>query len=182
MARAGEDDEATSILARALCLLHGPRRAPPPANLTPLPDWFRALPPAAEKHGGVLSISWRLARGFLAAPGDERPLHGDLHHENVLDGGPRDWLAVDPKGLVGERGFDYAFMLCTPDLETAGAPGRLARRARIICDEADLAPERFLRWVVACAGLSASWTLDWGEDATPALTIAHLAAAELGLV
>jgi len=181
MTRAGEDEAATRILSQALLRLHTERPGPLPAHLTPLPEWFAALPPAAERHGGILATSWRLARELLRTPRDLRPLHGDLHHENVLDAGARGWLAIDPKGLFGERGFDYAFMTCTPDLETAGAPGVLARRARIVCAEAGLELERYLRWVVACAGLSASWTLGEGEDATPALTIARLAAAELGL-
>jgi len=181
MARGGEDDEATRILARAAAGLHTPRTAAPPDDLVPLGEWFRALPGAAERHGGVLAVAWSLAQDLLAAPRDERPLHGDLHHDNVLDAGDRGWLAIDPKGLLGERGFDYAFMLCTPDMATACAPGVLARRARIVCAEGGLNLDRYLLWAVACAGLSAAWTLSWGEDATPALTVARLAAVELGL-
>jgi streptomycin 6-kinase len=30
-------------------------------------------------------------------------LHGDMHHGNVLNFGSRGWLAIDPKGLIGER-------------------------------------------------------------------------------
>jgi streptomycin 6-kinase len=28
-------------------------------------------------------------------------LHGDLHHDNVLQNGPDDWIAIDPQGVVG---------------------------------------------------------------------------------
>lgn len=181
MARTGHDDEATLILCRALGRLHAPRAGPPPASLVPLPVWFRALPAAAKRHGGVLAASWSLAQSLLASPRDERPLHGDLHHDNVLDAGPRGWLAIDPKGLIGERGFDYANTVCNPDIETAAAPGVLMRRAKIIVAEADLELERYLGWVLAYAGLSASWTLGEGGDASPALLIARLAAAELGV-
>jgi hypothetical protein len=41
-------------------------------------------------------------------------LHGDMHHENILKFSSRGWLAIDPKGLVGERGFDYANIFCKP--------------------------------------------------------------------
>ena len=182
MARTGHDDEATLILCRALARLHTPRANPPPASLVPLPVWFRALPAAAKRHGGVLEVSRSHAQSLLASPRDERPLHGDLHHGNVLDAGPRGWLAIDPKGLIGERGFDYANILCNPDIETAAAPGVLMRRAKIIVAEADLELERYLGWVLAYAGLSASWILDEGGDASPALLIACLAAVELGMV
>src|SRR5262249_56979564 len=33
-------------------------------------------------------------------------LHGDLHHYNVLRSRRGGWLAIDPKGLVGDRCFD----------------------------------------------------------------------------
>jgi streptomycin 6-kinase len=182
MARGGEDDEATKILCRTLARLHAPRPAPPPESLVPLPVWFRALAPAAERHGGVLTAALAAAEALLAEPRDVRPLHGDLHHDNVLDAGARGWLAIDPKGLIGERGFDYANIACNPDLATASAPGVLMRRAAIIVAEAGLELGRTLRWVLAYAGLSASWTLGEEWDATPALTIAGLAARELGLL
>jgi streptomycin 6-kinase len=181
MARSGGDDQATVILCQTLARLHAPRPAPPPPSLVPLTIWFRALPEAAERHGGVLAAAWSVARALLASPRDERPLHGDLHHDNVLDGGERGWLAIDPKGLIGERGFDYANIVCNPDIATAGAPGVLMRRAAIIAAEAGLEPRRYLSWVLAYAGLSASWTLGEGADAGPALEIARLAAVELGL-
>jgi streptomycin 6-kinase len=142
--------------------------------------WFRALAPAAKKYGGVLPASLAAAQVLLAAPNDERPLHGDLHHDNVLDFGARGWLAIDPKGLIGERGFDYANMVCNPNIAVAGAEGALMRRSRIIVRKAGLDLERHLRWVLAYAGLSAAWTLDAGGDASAALTIAALAARELG--
>jgi streptomycin 6-kinase len=46
----------------------------------------------------------------------QRALHGDLHHENVLDFGERRWLAIDPHGLHGERFFDFANIFTNPDL------------------------------------------------------------------
>jgi len=36
--------------------------------------------------------------------------------------GPRGWLAIDPKGLCGERGFDFVNIFCNPDFALATAP------------------------------------------------------------
>jgi streptomycin 6-kinase len=33
-------------------------------------------------------------------------LHGDLHYSNMLDGGARGLIAIDPKATLGERAFD----------------------------------------------------------------------------
>ena len=181
MARGGEDDAATHILCAAGERLHAPRAAPPPASLVPLQTWFRQLWPTAEAHGGLYAKSAAAARTLLAEPREVGVVHGDLHHGNVLDFGPRGWLAIDPKGLVGERSYDYPHIIMNPDVETATAPGRLARRVEVICEAAHVEPRRLLQWIVAYAGLSASWTLSDGDDPWRALAIGEIAAAQLGV-
>ncbi|HEU0301129.1 MAG TPA: aminoglycoside phosphotransferase family protein [Longimicrobium sp.] len=179
MARTGRDDEASRILCAAAARLHAPRDRPPP-ELVPLERWFRALEPAAARSGGIFARSAEAARELLADPRDVMVLHGDLHHGNVLDFGARGWLAIDPKGLVGERGFDFANLFCNPDLETATAPGRLARQVEVVAEAAGLQRTRVLMWILAYAGLSAAWSLEDGDEPEIALAVAELAAAELG--
>jgi streptomycin 6-kinase len=181
MARGGEDDAATRILCAAGERLHAPRPAPPPASLVPLQTWFRQLWPTAEAHGGLYAKSAVAARALLAEPREVGVVHGDLHHGNVLDFGERGWLAIDPKGLVGERSYDYPHIIMNPDVDTATEPGRLARRVEVICEAAHVDPRRLLTWIVAYAGLSASWTLGDGHDPRHALAIGEIAAAELGV-
>ena len=131
MAGSGNDDEASRILCAVAARLHARRDLPPP-QLVPLPRWFEALAPAAQTHGGVLRLASKTAHDLLRTPQDSVALHGDIHHANVLDFGPRGLLAIDPKGLIGERGFDFANIFCNPDFETATQPGRLARQATIV--------------------------------------------------
>jgi streptomycin 6-kinase len=179
MAREGRDDEASRVLCAVAAQLHAPKAEPPPATLVPLARWFQALAPAAARHGGILRQSLSAAEGLLARPRDVVVLHGDLHHGNVLDFADRGWLAIDPKGLSGERGFDFANIFCNPDLETATAPGRLARQATVVAAAASLDRARLLRWILAYAGLSAAWSLQDGDDPALALTVARIAAAEI---
>lgn len=180
LASSGQDDEASLVLCAAAAKLHAPRAKPLP-ELVPLGAWFRALPPAAAKYGGVLRDAHAAASGLLSNPQDLRVLHGDLHHENVLDGGERGWLAIDPKGLWGERGFDYANIFYNPTPDLARQPGRLARQAQVVARAAGLDRVRLLNWVVAYGGLSAAWWLEDGraDEAAPVLDLARLAAAEL---
>lgn len=97
----------------------------------------------------------------------------------------RGWLAIDPKHLLSERGFDYANIFTSPDLAdparpVATEPGRFARRLDIVVEAARLDRRRLLSWIVAWTGLSAAWLL--GDDDPLAeinLQIANLAAAEL---
>jgi streptomycin 6-kinase len=178
MARGGRDDEASRIICKVAARLHAPRSCPPPA-LIPLPRWFEALEPAAARHGGILIPAAATARELLVAPQEVVVLHGNLHHGNVLEFRRRGWLAIDPKRLVGERGFDFANLFCNPDLAVARASGRLARQATVVAEAAGLDRLRLLRWILACAGLSAAWHLEDGETAEIALAVAGLAAAEV---
>ncbi len=41
-------------------------------------------------------------------------VHGDLHHHNILQAQREPWLAIDPHGLIGDRGFDIGAMLYNP--------------------------------------------------------------------
>lgn len=180
MARGGDDDAATRILVRAAAALHRPRGGPLP-ELLPLAAYFAALWPAAGRYGGVFVRAAEVGRALFASPRDAAVLHGDLHHDNVLDGGARGWLAIDPKWVHGETGFDYANILCNPEDATALAPGRFARQLAVLAEEAPLERSRLCAWVLAYAGLSAAWYLDDGDDAGARhpRVIAELAAAEL---
>lgn len=177
-ARGGCDDEASRIMCAVLDELHAPRDRPPP-HLLGLEEWFAPLNAAARSHGGILRLSASAASDLLAHPREVAVLHGDVHHGNVLDFGARGWLAIDPKGLIGERYFDYANILCNPDHELAAAPGRLRRQVKVTAEAARLDPVRLLAWIVAWAGLSAAFLLEDGLPPEGALKMAELAAAEL---
>ncbi len=183
MSRSNEDVVACRILCGAAKQLATSRLilAPP---LTPLQTRFRDLAPAAARHGGIMSRSAAAARSLLATPRDIAVLHGDLHHGNVLDFGERGWLAIDPKGLVGERCFDYANLFCNPDLSdpvppVATMPEIFATRLGLVAGMADLERGRLLLWILAWAGLSAAWIIEGGAAPATSLAVARLAAAEL---
>lgn len=174
MAWSGRDDEACRLLCRTAARLHAPRPGPPPP-LHPLEGWFRPLFDLAPDHA-VLAPAAAMARDLLAEPQAVGPLHGDLHHGNVLDFGERGWLAIDPHGLLGERAFDYANLFTNPDLDDPGRPlatrpGRLEARLDVVLTETGLDPGRLLRWIVAWTGLSAAWFIADGEGEGEAAAI-----------
>lgn len=173
------DDEATRILCRAGLRLHTAGTPPRPPGLLPLRRWFRDL--VDREHGDdVLSDARRAALDLLAHPAGDMVLHGDLHHGNVLDGGERGWLAIDPKPLHGDPGFDVANVLCNPDAGVALAPGRLDRTVGVIAAETGMSEHRILTWALAWGGLSAVWSEADGGDATAARGVALRARARLG--
>jgi streptomycin 6-kinase len=182
MALQGQDDAASRIACGVVAKLHAQREAPWPRDLVPLDRWFAALRTAAAREGGIFARARVVADDLLATAEPARPLHGDIHHDNVLDFGERGWLAIDPKYIVGERGYDYANLLCNPELRTVTEPSRFSRQASVIATASGLAPDRLLRWTLAYAGLSAAWFLEDGDPASAAsdLAVANLALAALG--
>ena len=163
-----QDDEgdaaANQVICDVLARLHAPRPAPPP--LQPVARWFAALDAHGTGAGGLFAECARLAQHLLrsARQDDMVPLHGDCHHRNVLDFGQRGWLAIDPKDRCGDRGFDYALILCNPDLPHAVQPQRFARRLPQVAARAGIAPARLARWTAARAALSAVWFLEDGAS------------------
>jgi streptomycin 6-kinase len=177
MARSGQDDEATRILCQTTRRLHE-HRAPLPVGLVPLDRWFEVLLKVHDQ-GGVLAEGRSVARALLADPREQVALHGDIHHGNVLDAGSAGWVAIDPKGLLGERSFDYVNILRNPDEATALAPGRFARQVEVVASAAALDRTRLLQWTLAFASLSAAWILGDGDRPDRDLAVAHLAAAAI---
>lgn len=182
MVLSGEEDEANRIICGIVGVLHS-RDCTSVPGLIPLPVVFRSLETAAGRYGGWFVIAQRTAAGLLAEPRDVVALHGDIHYDNILDSGVagRGWLAIDPKGMLGERGFDYANLFTNPDPAVAGKPERLARQSLRIAVAAGLEASRLLRWIVAWCGLSAAWMLEDREEEKLALPlkVCEMALSEL---
>ncbi len=112
------DDAATAIAAEVMAKLLSPSTDTPPPDLQPLHERFISLFRAAKSDRGagrdtLYVEAAATAERLLADPHDVKPLHGDLHHDNILYG-PRGWLAIDPKGVLGNPGFDAANMFYNP--------------------------------------------------------------------
>ncbi len=181
MATRGHDGDVTRILCATASHLHRPRPEPLPP-LVPLTQWFNTLLIAAPAHDRFWGRCSRTAHELLASPRDVTVLHGDIHHGNVLDFGELGWLAIDPKGLYGERAFDYANIFCNPDGESDLAQDNFSRRIELITEIAGIERQRLLQWVLAWTGLSTAWMLEDGSDGDigSRLDIGRLAATALG--
>jgi len=180
MSQTGRDIEATRTICSVVASLHVPRHEAPP-KLTPLIEWFAPLQATAGLNDN-LACSAATALRLLSEPRDVVALHGDIHHENILDFGTRGWLAIDPKGLIGERGFDYANIFCNPDIEwptpaVAVRKDIFAQRVKTVSTLTHIDPRRLIDWIVAWAGLSASWIIADGDDPEVDLRVLSLALA-----
>ena len=168
----GRADEAIAVIVATAAALHAPRTSAPPPDLPPLEQWFSDLHSAADRLGGVLHASAAAAATLLVSSAERVVLHGDLHHENILDFGDGAWLAIDPKGVVGERAFDLVHHLFDPDDPNPPNLRLIEQQLALTADLAGVDSARLRQWLLAWAGLSAAWWLDDAHGAAPALAVA----------
>jgi streptomycin 6-kinase len=177
---AGRDAEATDALAGVIRAL-SPRD--PPAGCPTVTDWGAGFARHLDdRRGGIQSDLVRHAAALYSDLCETqrcaRLLHGDLHHYNVVSAGDRGWLAIDPKGVVGELEYEIGAALRNPiehpDLFTARAivKRRLERLAAVL----PINFKRALGWTFAQAVLSALWEAEDGgqiDERAPVLQLAY---------
>ena len=165
----GQDDLATAHLCDVASQLHscGMPNDPWPA----VEDWgqafdqYRASGDRSIDRGHIDRAATMFAE--LAASQTMRCLlHGDLHQHNILLDQARGWLAIDPKGVIGEPAYEFGAALRQ---ETE----RQERRIGIIGERLGLDERRVRGWAYAQAVLAAIWSIEDRDDPTWALQAAH---------
>ena len=181
-----DDEAATRVLAALMPRLWRP--VPASSDVLPTVEgWGEAFARHRAAFGGAGPLDPALfARGeavfaeLCASAAELVVLHGDLHHDNVLRAEREPWLAIDPKGVVGEPAFEPGVLLHNPipGLLAMDAPARvLARRLDVLTEMLGLERERLRAWGFAQAVLSAVWFVEDGEEHWPfAMTCAELLA------
>jgi len=164
------DDDAEATRIGADTMLRFWRAPTRPDNLHPLEQWARALlhyDPAARPNlpeipTDLIHRAATIGRGLIDTPRNVSLLHGDVHHQNILWSHNHGWVTIDPKGLIGERGYEvgtwmmnkWGFPLAGNFLELANR--RLDIFAGILGEDRD----RLVHWSVFHATLSLCWTLE----------------------
>lgn len=140
--------------------------APPERHDFPfLEDWFAGFRKAEKVDFAPVYIE--KARRFLAeinsSPAPKTLLHGDFHHENILSANRKKFLAIDPKGIVGDIGYDLSVFLINHArwLEAErDLPEKLNLAIRRFSAAFQIEPQNLRKWVFAHSVLSAWWTFE----------------------
>jgi len=164
-----DDEEATSIAAGVMRDLWRP--APAEHNFPTVAKWASGLDRLREHFGGttgplpaiLVEEAFGLFTELIGSMTEQMLLHGDLHHDNIVRAERMPWLALDPKGLVGEPAYEVGALLrnqLPEPLTTSNAGPILARRLNQLAEELGLDRERLRAWGVAQAVLSAWWSIE----------------------
>ncbi|MBY0501985.1 MAG: phosphotransferase [Alphaproteobacteria bacterium] len=90
-------------------------------------------------------------------------LHGDLHHDNVLYDETRGWLAIDPKGYVGDPAYEVGAFLRNP-MGYHQNPEFIKRRVDIVCSRLGFEQNRVIAWAFSQAILASIWSVEDGQS------------------
>uniref|UniRef100_A0AAU2JQ00 Aminoglycoside phosphotransferase family protein n=1 Tax=Streptomyces sp. NBC_00049 TaxID=2903617 RepID=A0AAU2JQ00_9ACTN len=122
----------------------------------------------------------RLVRDCAAAlaevaeePGD-RLLHWDLHYENVLAAGREPWLAIDPKPLAGDPGFDLL-----PAITNNFRADEVRWRFDLLAEAVGADRERARAWTLGRVLQNCLWDVEDAKDGEGRLGDEESAIAEL---
>ena len=153
------DDDCVALAANAMqTLWHSSSSFTRRHRFPTLENWSAALdrsntPIPAQSRARAMEMFTELDRSA------ERKvlLHGDLHHFNLLRATRAPWLAIDPKGVIGDPAYEPATFLrnhleihrCDPHRPIAIMAERLA-----------LDPDRIRQYAYVHCILSAVWSAE----------------------
>jgi streptomycin 6-kinase len=185
----GDDEQTTRIAAEVMRAFW---KSPPAGHgFQTTADWAAGLERLRARYGGttgpfpehLVAAAEGLFAELHASQGAPVLLHGDLHHFNILRAQRSPWLAIDPKGIVGEREYEVGALLRNPDnerLDDAALRQRTLRRIDQLSEFFGFERRRLAGWCFAQAVLSAWWSVEDGEpDWGDALRLAEVLKIEI---
>lgn len=166
-------DDRTEMAIAAGIMRQLWRPAPSTSRFPSASDWGKAFDRHRAEHGGtagplpaaIFERGERLYRELDASTTRPLLLHGDFHQGNILSAARQPWLAIDPKGIVGDPAFEIGPLLLNlwEDLYPISDPEDILRnRVRWLADDLGLERERVRLWGIARLVLSAVWSAENG--------------------
>ncbi|PYS93536.1 MAG: hypothetical protein DMF64_04865 [Acidobacteria bacterium] len=175
------DAEATRSAATLMQRLW--RDAPLGHTFPTLAVWFRAFQKLRQRFDGgtgpfpsdIIARAERVFAELNASTERRVVLHGDLHHTNILSSARSGWLAIDPKGICDDAGYEVgSFMLNQLPAEADATTQVLAQRLSIFSTELQINRTRLAGWAFCHAVLSAVWNFEEAADWRDTIRLARM--------
>lgn len=139
-------------------------------------DWLSAIDRLSEHDcpAHLIKKAITLKNKLLTSMTHEVFLHGDLHHDNILQNADH-WLAIDPKGVVGEPEFEMAafdFMYVKELADHRDVKDVFEKRVELLAQKAGLNSRRIKDWVFVRLILMVAWQVEDNGDPSWAIKLA----------
>lgn len=131
-------------------------------NFPHIKDCLTALDKDLNIPSKYLQKAIKLRDQLLQNAAPDVFLHGDLHHDNILQNG-NDWVVIDPKGVIGEPAYEVAAFICNPRpelLHHADATIIIHNRITRFSELLELSSQRIIDWCFVQAVLAWIWALE----------------------
>lgn len=157
------EQESIEIACGVMKKLHQ-ANIPATHNFSHIKDWLKALDRDWKIPNEYLQKAREIRDQLLKTTGPDVLLHGDLHHDNILQNG-YDWVVIDPAGILGEKAFEVAAFIRNPIpelLNHADAPNIIQGRVSHFAEALELPERRIAEWCFVQAVLAWVWALEDG--------------------
>jgi streptomycin 6-kinase len=162
----GSDDESSSVLADVIGKMSPACEVDTAPTASDVGRGFDRYVASgdAQVPSDLVTTAHRVYAELCRSQRRVRLLHGDLHHYNVLLDAERGWLAIDPKGVVGEVEYEVGAALRNPIERPAlfTDPSIIRKRVDCFTRTLGLDANRVLSWAFSQAVLSAIWAVEDG--------------------
>jgi len=125
-------------------------------------DWLSVFDEELKIPGQYLNKARQLRDHLLETSDKDCLLHGDLHHDNILQFS-KDWITIDPKGVIGESAYEVAAFIRNPIpqlLEHDRFLDMIHHRIRDLSEILGLSERRLIDWCFVQAVLAWAWALE----------------------
>jgi len=169
LSREGDDRKAISTAVSVMRRLWRP--AAEKSEFPSIAAWTQGLGQLRRRYQGgtgplparLVDAAESLVTELLSSAAAPVLLHGDLHLENILAAERERWIAIDPKGVIGEPTCEVGALVRDlwkrlPHQACTKLP--LAHQVDQFADELGLDRSRIVGWALVQAVLSGWWSLE----------------------
>jgi streptomycin 6-kinase len=168
----GDDEFATAIAIKVIRQLHS--CSAKYDSFPSVADWFQGFQRLRDMFGGdtgpfpneLIETAEVLSQDLITSMEASILLHADLHHWNILSAEREQWLAIDPKGVIGEPAYETGAWLRNPFpdiLEMPNPERMISRRIDQFANDLGYDRERIFGWGFTQAVLASCWSFEDGE-------------------
>jgi streptomycin 6-kinase len=149
-----------------------PVALPPKHGLPSYRQWLERMDrllagaPGIQALQLVLRTAGRFFHDMDADSDSPVLLHGDLHHDNILQAGPDRWVAVDPQGVTG-AGFLEAGRFIQNHVLWGTGPmdeNEVCRTVQVVADRLGQPWDRIAKTLFVLHALSVCWCWESHEE------------------